>query len=150
MCKDILQLGTNALTVTSPSEINVSLGSDSTILLNCSFEKEIDEFVTYISWSKKNETEDSYRKINAYYPSRVVYLDPDMQTRSRSIAFSETSPRAILNISEVQCKDNGQYRCTVEYVNSNYRGMETSTETSVNIQGKNVSFYKNIYLNTSS
>ena len=119
-------------------------------MLNCSFEKEIDEFVTTISWSKKNETEDSYRKINSYYPSRVVYLDPDMQTRSSSITFSETSPRAILNISEVQCKDNGQYKCTVEYVNSNNKGMETSTETSVNIQGKNVSYHKNIYLNTSS
>ena len=150
MCKDILQLGTNALTVTSASEINVSLGSDSTILLNCSFEKEIDEFVIRISWSKKNETEDIYRKINSYYPSGAVYLDLDMQTRSSSITFSDSSPSAILNISEVQCKDNGHYKCTVEYVNSNNKRMKTSTETSVYIQGKNVSFYKNIYLNTSS
>ena len=79
-----------------------------------------------------------------------MYYDPDMQTRSNSITFSESSPRAILNISEVQCKDNGHYKCDVQYFDSNNKGMETSTVTSVYIQGKNVSYHKNIYLNTSS
>ena len=97
---------------------------------------EIDEFVTSITWSKKYETGDYYRRINAYYPSSIVYLDPDMETRSNSITFTDSSPSVILNISEIHCKDYGQYRCTVEYVNSNNKGMETSTETSVYIQGK--------------
>ena len=54
------------------------------------------------------------------------------------IRDSDSSPSVILNISKVQCKDDGQYRCTVDYVTYNGNGIETSTETSVYIQGKNV------------
>ena len=142
MCKDILQLGTNALTLTSPSEMNVSLGSDTTILLNCSFKKEINESIISITWNKKNGTGDDYRMITLYNQfGPPVYFDPDMKTRSSSVTFSDSSPSVILNISKVQCKDNGHYKCDVQYVDSNNKGMETSTVTSVYIQGKNVSYH---------
>ena len=132
------QLGVHTLTVTSPPEVNVSFGSDSPILLNCSFEKETGKHVNRITWSKKNETEDKYITIIEYYLSYAVYLDPDMKNRSNCISFDDSSPSAILNISEVQCKDDGQYRCFVEYINSKGNGIRTSTETNVYIQGKNV------------
>ena len=136
------------MTVTSPTEINASLGSGSTIILNCSFEKETGERVNQLSWRKKNETGNEYRKIVSYYQSYAVYLDLEMKKRSNSISFDDSSPSVILNISEVQCKDDGQYRCIVEYINSNGNGMETLTETSVYIQGKNVSYITNFYVNT--
>ena len=81
------QLGVHTLTVTSPPEVNVSFGSESTILLNCSFEKETGEHVNRITWSKKNETGDNYRHIIEYYPSSAVYHDPDMKNRSNSIGI---------------------------------------------------------------
>ena len=130
------------MTVTSPTEINAFLSSGSTIVLNCSFEKETGELVNQLSWSKKNETGDYYRKIISYYQTYFSYFDPDMQTRSNSITF-ENSPSAILNISEVQCKDDGQYQCIVEYRSSNLIPKETSTKINVTIKGKNVSCHKN-------
>ena len=65
-----------------------------------------------------------------------MYLDPDMKNRSNSISFDDSSPSAILNISDVQCTDNGQYVCTMEYIDSNGDGTKISTITSVYIQGK--------------
>ena len=135
-------LGINALTVTSPTVIDVSLGSDSTILLNCTFEKKIGETVTRITWSKKNEMGDKYSEI-VYYQSIVVYVDLDFNKRSNSTAIDESSfTSVIVNISEVQCRDNGQYKCIVDYLNSNGNRIRTSTETSVYIQGKDVSYLK--------
>ena len=125
------------MTVTSPTVIDVSLGSDSTILLNCTVEKKIGETVTRITWRKKNEIGDQYREI-MYYQSIVVYVDPDLKNRSNSTAIDESSSiSVILNISEVQCKDDGQYRCTVDYVD-NGNGLRTCTNTTVYIQGKDV------------
>ena len=138
------------MTVTSPTEINASLGSDSTIVLNCSFEKETGERITQISWVKKNETGNEYRKIVSYFQSNAVYNDPDMKKRSNSISFDDSSPSVILNISEVQCKDDGRYQCFVLYINSNGIEIGTKTETSVYIQGKHVSYIKIFNLNTSS
>ena len=98
----------------------------------------MDEIVYSITWSKKNETGDYYRRIISYYQSYAVYLDPDMRNRSNSITFDDSSTSAILNISKVQCKDDGQYRCTVEYINYNGYGIEISAYTAVHIQGKRV------------
>ena len=150
ICNNISQLGINALAVRSPTEINVPLGSDTTIVLNCSFVKETGERVNRITWTKKNETEDKYKTIIEYYPSSALYLDPDMKNRSNSISFDDSSPSVILNISEVQCKDDGQYQCIVSYINSNGFAAITQTETSVYIQGRHVSYLKIFYLNTSS
>nr|XP_022324386.1 uncharacterized protein LOC111125143 isoform X4 [Crassostrea virginica] len=83
---------------------------------------------------KKNETRNEYRKIVSYYQSVALYHDPDMKNRSNSISFDDSSPSAILNISEVQCKDDGRYQCIVGYINSNGIGADTRTETSVYIQ----------------
>nr|XP_022338155.1 peroxidasin homolog isoform X2 [Crassostrea virginica] len=70
----------------------------------------------------------------SYYPSYAVYNDPDMKSRSNIISFNDSSPNAILNISEVQCKDDGQYQCIVGYMNSHGIEIGTQTETSVYIQ----------------
>nr|XP_022324357.1 cell adhesion molecule 3-like isoform X1 [Crassostrea virginica] len=125
--------GIIALSANSPTEIKVSLGSGSTIVLNCSFEKETGERVSRITWTKKQETEDTFITIISYYQSYVVYHDLDMKNRSNSISFTDSSPSAILNISEVQCKDDGQYQCIVGYMNSNGIEIGTKTETSVYI-----------------
>lgn len=136
----ISQLGINALTVTSLPEINITLGSDSTIVLNCTFEKEVNEKVVFITWSKKNEkTEDQYTPLVKYYFKAVVYNDCDLENRSNSITFDDNSNSAILNISEVQCRDNGNYRCDIEYVAPS--GKHISIITAVNIQGKKVPFH---------
>ena len=79
-----------------------------------------------------------------------MYNDPDMKSRSNIISFNDSSPNAILNISEVQCKDDGQYQCIVGYMNSHGIEIGTQTETSVYIQGKDVSYPKNFYVNTIS
>ena len=76
--------------------------------------------------------------IISYYQSYAVYLDPDMKNRSNSITFDDSSTSAILNISEVQCKDEGQYRCIVEYINSDGNGIEIAAYTAVHIQGRRV------------
>nr|XP_022324404.1 cell adhesion molecule 3-like [Crassostrea virginica] len=57
-----------------------------------------------------------------------------MKNRSNSISFDDSSPSAILNISAVQCKDDGQYRCFVEYINSNGIGIKIYGYTAVHIQ----------------
>nr|XP_022288817.1 cell adhesion molecule 3-like [Crassostrea virginica] len=126
--------GIIALSVNSPREIKVSLGSGSTIVLNCSFEKETGEHVNRITLTKKQETEDKYKTIIEYYPSSALYLDPDMKNRSNSISFDDSSPSVILNISEVQCKDDGQYQCIVSYRHFNGFAAVSKTETTVYIQ----------------
>ena len=134
------------MAITSPTEINACLGSHSTIVLNCSFIKETGERVNQITWTKKNETEDKYITIIEFYQLKYVYIDPDMKKRSTRISFDDSFPSAILNIIDVQCKDNGQYECTVEYINSNGIGTKISTKTSVYIQGKNVSYLKIFFI----
>ena len=82
-----------------------------------------------VIWSKND-------KIAEYEKDGVYYFDQDLEKRSSSTTFDDISTSAILNISEVQCKDNGQYRCTVKYKsNTNNIWTEISTNTTVNIQG---------------
>ena len=59
--------------------------------------------------------------------------------------FDGSSTSAILNISEVQCKDDGQYRCIVEYSPSDSEAITISTNTSVYIQGKKKLYYNSLY-----
>lgn len=80
---------------------------------------------------------DKYSEI-IFYQSRVVFVDPDLKNRSNSTAIDESSSTSVIvNISEVQCKDDGQYRCIVDHVD-NGNGLKTSTNTTVYIQGKDV------------
>ena len=81
-----------------------------------------------VTWSKNN-------KIAEYDGDGVIYYDQALKDRSSSTTFDDISTSVILNISKVQCKDNGQYSCTVKY-KSNDILIKVSTSTSVNIQGK--------------
>ena len=71
-------LGIIALSVHSPTERKVSLGSGSTIVLNCSFEKEHTHVITSVTWSKKIESEDKYTPKVTCYSSVFVYVDNDL------------------------------------------------------------------------
>lgn len=122
------------MTITTPPEINATLESKSSIILNCTFEKKDNEQIRQVYWRKKisGDYEDLVDVTSSYANYRVhgVYL----KNRSVLLRFGNGSTSVVLIIKDVRCIDNGQYQCYI-----NYKAGETSTNaennTAVNLQG---------------
>ncbi|XP_065942282.1 protogenin B-like [Magallana gigas] len=108
--------GIFSLTITTPPEINVSLGSNSSIVLNCTFELDVNEGIRYVYWGKKLHGTD-YNKLVEFFYKNALYKEHglSLEKRSNLHSFSDISQSAILNITDVRCEDVGQYQCEVEF-----------------------------------
>lgn len=127
-------VGFVCLTITTPPEINATLEPNSSIILNCTFEKKDDEQIRNVYWKKKISGD--YKPLvdvtpsYADYPVQGVYL----KNRSELLRFGNGLTSVVLIIKDVRCIDNGQYQCSITY-----KAGETSqiaeNNTAVNIQG---------------
>lgn len=100
-----------SLTVTTPSNILVSSGQNSSIILNCTFEDQAYTKVTRIVWSKKGENK--YNWIATFTSYEAICLDEDLGNRSSLVTYGSNSSSAIMFISDIRCEDDGQYQCIV-------------------------------------
>lgn len=123
------------MTITTPPEINATLKSNSSILLNCTFEKKNNEAIRNIFWKKK--ISGNYvdlvdvTPIYADYSYYGVYL----KNRSELLRFGNGSTSVVLIIKDVRCIDNGQYQCSITYKASSGASEKAENNTAVNIQG---------------
>lgn len=109
--------GIFSLTITTSPEIYVSLGSNSSIVLNCTFEFDANEAVRNVYWRKKLHGTD-YNNLAEYFHELAIYNKvPGLSLENRSTlhSFSDTSQSAILNITGVRCEDVGHYQCEVAF-----------------------------------
>lgn len=123
------------LSLSSP-EINVSLGSNSSIVLNCTFELNANEAITNVYLGKKlHGTE--YNTLAVFYYKSAIYYKTyglSLENRSNLHSFSDISQSTILNITDVRCEDVGQYRCQVHF-SVGTKGETDQKYTNVYIQG---------------
>lgn len=128
----VYSTGVFSLTVTSSPEINLPLGSNSSIKLNCTFVLEDSEIVAYIHWKKKTNT--NYYKSLAEFYDKLSYVSINgiyLQNRSELQNYGNGSNSAVLIIKDVRCEDAGQYKCLIQYG----QGKSMETHTSVYAQG---------------
>lgn len=122
------------MTITTPPEINATLKSNSSIILNCTFEKKDNEQIRNVYWKKKISVD--YEPLVDVTPTYADYLLHSFYLKNRSelLRFGYGSTSVVLIIKDVRCIDNGQYQCSI-----NYKAGETTqiakNNTAVNIQG---------------
>lgn len=122
------------LKITTPREINATLNSNSSIILNCTYELEAKDDIRNVLWKKKILHEDykdlvEVTKTNADYTADGFYLI----NRSDLHRFSNSSTSVALIIKHVRCIDNGHYQCFIKY----HDGVALKTvqnNTAVNLQ----------------
>lgn len=127
--------GTLSLTVTAPSEINVSIRSDSPIVLNCTYILDIYETIDVL-YIKKKTSSGSYIELAKFTDRGTLYTPHGEYLRERSdiYGFNTGSSSAVLAINDVRCEDDGQYQCYVNYV-SKYTSLKNIQNTTVYING---------------
>lgn len=126
--------GIFSLTVTSSPEINVTLGSNSSIKLNCTFVKQNNELVVFIYWKKKTNN-DNYENLAIFFENspNLTQYGKYLENRSELQGYGNGSTSAVLIIKSVRCEDVGQYKCSIKYGPGDHEPMET--HTLVYIQG---------------
>ena len=132
----ISNLGVTSLAVITPSQINVTLNSNSSVVLNCTIDIETNETIVRIYWKKEKGIE--YKEFVEYDFSnkKPVYFDEELEKRSQSF-IDRNSTSAIWVINDVRCEDDGNYRCLVMFnkADDGRRSTRESNST-VFIQGK--------------
>lgn len=127
-------VGFVCLTITTPPEINATLESNSSIILNCTFEKKDNEQIRNVYWRKKISGD--YKPLvdvtssYADYSVQGAYL----KKRSELLGFGNGSTSVVLIIKDVRCIDNGQYQCSITY-KAGEKFQIAENNTAVNIQG---------------
>lgn len=116
LCFFLFTKGILSLTVSSSPEINVTLGSNSSIKLNCTFVLEDHEVIGSLSWEKKTNN-NNYESLANFFStfSQLTSYGKYLQNRSERQTFLNGSSSAVLTIKYVRCEDVGQYRCFINY-----------------------------------
>lgn len=122
------------MTITTPPEINATLKSNSSIILNCTFEKKDNEQIRNVYWKKKISGD--YKLLVDVTSSYVDYSvqGGSLKNRSKLLRFGNGSTSVVLIIKEVRCIDNGQYQCSI-YYKAGETTQIAENNTAVNIQG---------------
>lgn len=130
---NVFTSGIASLKITSPPEINVTLGSNSSFILNCTFELEGKEKIAVIYWKKK--TNNGYVTLVNFYEYFPEYTEYGkyLQSRSKPQTYGNGSTSAVLIINDVRCEDVGQYQCQIKYGPDAPKQIETNT--TVYVQG---------------
>lgn len=122
------------MTITTPPEINATLESNSSIILNCTFERKNNEEIRNVYWKKKisGDYEELVDVTYSYADFRLhsAYL----KNRSELLRFGNGSTSVVLIIKDVRCIDNGQYQCSITY-KAGGASQRAENNTAVNIQG---------------
>lgn len=140
----ILAEGVNSITVTTKQELNVTLDSNTPIVLNCTHPTDIS--VRTIKWKKLFHG--VYKDLAVFDPidGGANFASDGVYLSNRSILIYNGSTSAALIINDVQCEDDGRYQCLVEYKDVFIK--QATSETTVFLQvgaeqPTNFELYKN-------
>lgn len=127
-------VGFVCLTISTPSEINATLKSNSSIILKCTFEKKDNEQIRNVQWRKKISGD--YKPLVDVTPTYAEYRVQGVYLKNRSelLRFGNGSTSVVLIIKDVRCIDNGQYQCSITY-RADEASQRAENNTAVNIQG---------------
>ncbi|XP_062616525.1 cell adhesion molecule 3-like [Saccostrea cucullata] len=134
----ILTKGITSTIVITPPEINASLGKDGSIALNCTFSEGTFQSLLSMVWLKKIGNE--YNDIAKFrqYPEQDVRLSENgsyLINRSQlTIPGSGSSSSFILTINNIECRDDGKYRCVLNYLRGDGRTFRITGDTTVFLQ----------------
>ncbi|XP_062577961.1 uncharacterized protein LOC134239847 [Saccostrea cucullata] len=121
------------MTVITNPELNVTLGSNAPIVLNCTYPTDIS--VRTIKWKKLFH--DGYKDLVVFDPgNRDAFFARDgvyLSNRSYLIYPYNGSTSAVLIINDVMCEDEGLYQCLVDYKDGGII-KQTRNETTVFLQ----------------
>lgn len=115
--------------------MNVTLKSDSSIVLNCTYTLGVNESFETLYIKKKTSTE-SYIELAKFTDRGHLYTEHGeyLIERSKIYGFKNGSSSAVLAINDVRCEDDGQYQCCVDY-NSKNLAFKKWQNTTVYING---------------
>lgn len=130
-----LPAGVFSLIVFIPPEINVTLQSDSSIVLNCTYTLDVNEIFDVLTIKKKTSS-GSYIELAKFTDRSTLYIlnGEYLRERSNIYGFDTGSSSAALVINDVKCEDDGKYQCCVDY-NSKNMAFKKMQETTVYIIG---------------
>lgn len=122
------------MTITTPPEINATLESNSSIILNCTFEKKDNVQIRNVQWRKKISGD--FKPLIDVTPTYTGYRVQGVYLKNRSelLRFGNGSTSVVLIIKDVRCIDNGQYQCSITY-KAGEASQTAENNTAVNIQG---------------
>lgn len=137
--------GTLSLTITAPPEINVSLRSNSSIVLNCTYTLDLNEAMDAL-YIKKKTSSGSYIELAKFTDRGALYTSYGeyLIERSKIYGFKNGSSSAVLAINDVRCEDDGQYQCCVDY-SSKHTALKNIQNTSIYINGKILIHIQTLY-----
>lgn len=118
-----------------PTEINVTLQSDSSIVLNCTTTLGVNEIFDVLIIKKKTSS-GRYIELAKFTDRYTVYTQDGeyLKNRSKLYGFNTGSSSAVLAINKVRCEDDGQYQCYVDYISKD-SGLKSIQNTTVYING---------------
>lgn len=125
--------GVSSITLITKPELNVTLGSNSPLVLNCTYPPDIS--VKQITWRKF--IINSYKDLAIFDPgeSDAAFATAGVYLRNRSKLTNpkNSSPSAVLIINDVMCEDDGRYQCFSQYSKDKVI-QEATSETAVSVQ----------------
>lgn len=128
--------GVLSLTVIpSPPEIKVTINSNLSITLNCTYRLDTNEYIDVVHIKKKTSSGDyndlirSTERGTKYTPSGEY-----LRNRFNIYGINTESSSAALIINDIRFEDDGQYQCELEYV-SNNKPLTSMQNTTVYIHG---------------
>lgn len=109
-------VGFFCLNITTPPEINITLKSNSSIILNCTYKLDDNEVIKNVLWKKLSD--EDYNDLVDVTPDGVYYSVAGLylENRSELHRFGNGSTSVVLIIKDVRCTDNGQYQCFIKYL----------------------------------
>lgn len=127
--------GVFSLTVIPPPpEINVTLKSDSSVVLNCTYRLQPNEYIVLV-YIRKRTSSGGYNDLVRYTERSSQYTPSGEYLRNRSEIYGFDNGSAVLVIDDVRCEDDGQYQCFLDYT-SNEKPAKNLQNTTVYIHGK--------------
>ncbi|XP_055996650.1 nectin-3-like [Ostrea edulis] len=126
----ILSEGIVSLKVVTEPELYVTVNTNASIVLNCTYVLGNNDIVSSIDWKKKHGND--YKTIARFIPNKHASFLQDgiyLENRTDLVNSGNESNSAILKINDVMCEDDGHYQCSV----SLWAGGDSS-DTSVFIQ----------------
>lgn len=119
--------GVFSLMVFIPPEINVTLKSNSSIVLNCTYTLGVNDTFDALYIKKKTST-GSYIELAKFNDHGPLYTSYGEYLRGRSNIYGFNTG-AILAINDVRCEDDGQYQCCVDYISKDeaFKSIQNTT-----------------------
>jgi len=125
----VSSLGSEALQIEINTNVTATIG-DTNVELWCSYIKDDNEYMHYITMKARNKTSEEYVDLATFYPperNKEAVLKGEYLTGRVSLTSPTNESReAILTFNKIQCVDDTDYICDVSY---DTKGIPHTTRT---------------------